>query len=354
MTQSSEKQGNDVRYFLGIDTGATKSHALIADENGRSVGFAQAGAGNWEVVGWDGAQQLLHAITQDALAMANISQGNLAGAGFGFAGYDWPEDECGHQKLIDSLGLGVPTAFGNDTLIGLLAGAEAGWGVVVSAGTSNNSCGRDHQHHACRLSGMGATSGEFGGATEIVQRAMQEIGRAWSQRGSQTRLTDAFVSAVGATDIDDMLAGMARGRYQVGPWIAPLVFETAVQGDPVAQEIVCWAGRELGSLAVGIIRQLNLAHEVFDVVLAGSLYQAGEPLVTPMRETILAEAPQARLVPLTVPPVVGGVLWGMEQVGIETAVVRDTLITSTKALLEKQNHREREQKNLRQFAFYWG
>ena len=30
-------------YFLGIDIGGTKSHALIADEEGRAVGFGQAG-----------------------------------------------------------------------------------------------------------------------------------------------------------------------------------------------------------------------------------------------------------------------------------------------------------------------
>lgn len=324
-----------MRYFLGIDTGATKSHALIADENGRSVGFAQGGPGNWEVIGWEGTRKVLHTITQNALAMAGIGKERLAGAGFGFAGYDWPEDGAEHQDLIDSLQLGVPTEFGNDTLIGLIAGAELGWGVVVSAGTSNNSCGRDRAHKSCRLSGMGPALGEYGGAGEIVQRALQDIGRAWSLRGPQTQLTDAFITAVGATDIDDMLAGLARGRYSIDPSFAPLVFETAVHGDSVAQEIVQWAGEELGSLAIGIIRQLNLADEAFDVVLAGSLYKAGEALIAPMRETVLAEAPNARFIRLTVPPVVGGVLMGMEEAGLETAVVRNALIESTQALLER-------------------
>ena len=34
-----------MKYFLGVDIGGTKSHALIADENGQAVGFGQAGAG---------------------------------------------------------------------------------------------------------------------------------------------------------------------------------------------------------------------------------------------------------------------------------------------------------------------
>ena len=55
-----------MRYFLGVDIGGTKSHALIADENGQVVGFGRAGAGNWEAVGYDGLQQVLASITSQA------------------------------------------------------------------------------------------------------------------------------------------------------------------------------------------------------------------------------------------------------------------------------------------------
>ena len=35
-----------LKYFLGIDIGGTKSHALIADENGQVVGFGRAATGS--------------------------------------------------------------------------------------------------------------------------------------------------------------------------------------------------------------------------------------------------------------------------------------------------------------------
>ena len=79
------------QYFLGVDIGATKSHALIADENGQAIGFGQAGTGNHELVGWDGLQNTLHTITNQALAAAEITKAQIAGAGFGVAGYDWPD-----------------------------------------------------------------------------------------------------------------------------------------------------------------------------------------------------------------------------------------------------------------------
>ena len=92
-------------YFLGVDTGATKSHALIADENGRILGFGEAGPGNWETVGWDGTRRTLDVIMAQATDSAGITRTQITGAGFGLAGYDWPEDRQPHIDIIRNLGL---------------------------------------------------------------------------------------------------------------------------------------------------------------------------------------------------------------------------------------------------------
>jgi len=322
-----------MRYFLGVDIGNTKSHALIADENGRCLGFGAAGPGSWEAVGWENAQEVLHAIVNQALGQAGVDKSAIGGAGFGYAGYDWPEDRPGHVALIESLGLHAPYVLGNDTLVGLVAGAQAGWGVVVVAGTSNNCRGRDKYGREGRVTGMGSWLGEYGGAAEIVSQAVKAVAAALTQRGPKTALSAAFVAQAGAADATDLLAGLVRDRYRLSPAAAPLVFDIAAQGDAVAQEIITWAGRELASLAVGVIRQLNLASETFDVVLSGSLYKGGEPLIAPMRQAIQAVAPGANLVRLTAPPVVGGVLLGMAEAGVDTAVCRQTLLQSATTLL---------------------
>ncbi len=66
---------------------ATRS---IADETGRAVGFGAAGPGNHEVVGYDGLIAALGACMGQALAMVGIDRREIAGAGFGVGGYDWP------------------------------------------------------------------------------------------------------------------------------------------------------------------------------------------------------------------------------------------------------------------------
>ena len=315
-------------YFLGVDIGNSKSHALIAAENGRCLGLGVAGPGSWEAIGWEAARQVLHHIVNQAIVQAGIPKQAIAGAGFGYAGYDWPEDRPDHIAMIESLALTAPYALGNDTLVALVAGAKAGWGVVVVAGTSNNCYGRDITGREGRVTGMGSWFGEYGGAAEIMAKAIQAVAAAWTRRGPATALSHALVAQVGASDVDDMLAGLVRERYHLTPAVAPLVFDLAAQGDSVAQEIVAWAGRELGNLAVGVIHQLDLAAQAFDVVLSGSLFKGGAPLIEPLRQTVQAVAPRVKLVQLQAPPVVGGVLLGMIQAGLDPAACREPLLQS--------------------------
>jgi hypothetical protein len=82
-----------------------------------------------------------------------------------------------------------------------------------------------------------------------------------------------------------------------------------------------------------VIRQLEFEGLDFDVVLIGGMFDGGPLLIEPMRQTILALAPGARLVRLTVPPVIGAVLLGMEQAGLAALERRETLIDSARTIL---------------------
>lgn len=53
-----------MKYCLGVDVSGTKTHALIADEQGVAVGFGEAGPGNHEVVGYEGLAGALRECTQ--------------------------------------------------------------------------------------------------------------------------------------------------------------------------------------------------------------------------------------------------------------------------------------------------
>ncbi len=303
-------------YFLGADVGSSKTAILIADEAGNAQGYGISGPGNHELVGYDGFYQALHDAAGQALSSTGISIQAIAGAGFGISGYDWPSQEAPLRSAIDRLGCKTPSMLVNDAILGLAAGAEAGWGLALVSGSGCNCWGWDQDQRVGRVTGFGHLLGEGAGSSELVYRAMQRVGQAWIQRGQPTALSDIFVEHTDSNDIEDLLEGYSTGRLQVDGSLAPQIFKAAEDGDSVAQELVKWAGCELGELAKAVIRQLGLQDKAFDVVLVGGMFASGPPLIDPLRATIKSIAQGARLVRLSVPPVVGAVLLGMQAAGI--------------------------------------
>ncbi len=314
-------------YYLGADLGATKTHTLIVDETGRALGFGASGSGNHEDVGYDGMFNSMQQGLDMALHSAGLIKADIAGAGFGVAGYDWPSEQEATAAAINKLGLNAPYKFVNDAVLGLVAGAEEGWGVVVVSGTGSNCRGWDHEHkREGRVTGHGVLMGEGAGGSELLHRGMQLVGYSWSKRGPGTALADALVKHVGAKDLEDLMRGYTTHEYPIGAESAPIVFRVAEEGDAVARELVHWAGYELGEMANAVIRQLEFENLAFDIVMTGSMFQGGPLLIDPMRETIHNFAPKARLVRLHVPPVIGAIILGMEANNRKaTSSIRNTM-----------------------------
>jgi N-acetylglucosamine kinase-like BadF-type ATPase len=302
-----------MRYYLGADLGATKTHTLIVDETGRALGFGESGPGNHESAGYDGMFNSMQQGLDMALRSAGLTKADITGAGFGVAGYDWSSEIEATAAVIDKLGLNAPYIFVNDAVLGLVAGSEEGWGVVVVSGTGSNCRGWDREHkREGRVTGHGVMMGEGAGGSELLHRGMQLVGYSWSKRGSATALADAFVKHVGAKDLEDLVRGYTTYEYRIGAEAAPIVFRVAEEGDAIARELIHWAGCELGEMANAVIRQLEFENLTFDIVMTGSMFEGGPLLIEPMRETIHKFAPKARLVRLRVPPVIGAVILGME------------------------------------------
>jgi N-acetylglucosamine kinase-like BadF-type ATPase len=278
---------------------------------------------------------------EQALRVAGLKKEEITGAGFGVAGYDWPSEAQITAETIGRLDLNAPFTFVNDSVPGLVAGAEEGWGVVVVSGTGSNCRGWDREHkREGRVTGHGVLMGEGAGGSELMHRCMQLIGYAWSKRGPMTALAEAIVRHVGAKDLEDLVRGYTTYEFEIGAEAAPIVFRVAEEGDRVAQELLYWAGCELGEMANAVIRQLEFENLEFDVVMTGSMFEGGARLIEPMRQTILEVAPKARIVRFNLPPVLGAVMLGMEADGWKvTPSIRKTM-TDTISLTKNVSARQ--------------
>jgi len=323
---------HEQEFLLGVDVGNTKTHALISDFSGEVVGFGIAGCGNHEVIGVEGFESVLNKVVDEAIYDGRIERDQIAGMGFGVAGYDWPSEKPIIEKAIDSLGISSPYDYVNDAVIGLIAGTSHGWGVAVDAGTGNNVRGRDKNGRMGRITGNSVRFGELGGASEIVWQAMIAATYAWTQRGPKTKITQMLLDYAEVENQDTLIELLATGKLNLPPFLAINVFQLAAEGDSVAKKIIKHSAHELALNTNAVIRQLGIQKSVFEVVLIGSIFQAGEIFIKPFQQTVRKFAPGAELVELRVPPVIGAVLLAAETMGCKPDAIRKNLIQSAEKL----------------------
>lgn len=305
--------------YLGIDAGATKTHALIANGDGHVVGAGRAGTGNWEAVGLEGAYAALSQALQEALSAAGVPVGRLRAAGYALAGVDFRSDLGRLEPVVERLGVPGPRIVVNDAEGALRAGAPAGWGVAAIGGTGSTVVGRNRRGECFRTFGQGLAFGDVGGAGDIVYSALRAVARAHTGRGRPTALTGFFCAHCGVPDTVTLVESIVRRQVPPPPVsLAPLIFQVAERGDLVAQEVIREVGRELGWNVVAVARRLSMDQEPFDLVLAGGVFRAESHLfLDGVLEPVRQHTPLAQTAVLRTVPVVGGVLLAMECDGVE-------------------------------------
>jgi N-acetylglucosamine kinase-like BadF-type ATPase len=338
--------------YLGVDVGGSRTRALVADSAGGALGYGEAGAGNHEVVGYEGLRAAVRAAVQGAATEAARSLGEadpedngaaarvlalIRGAAFGVAGYDWPSEEGVTRENLDTaLALRCPVILRNDAALGLAAGSDEGLGVNLSAGTSNNCYGlwrRGTVEVEGRIAGAGPVVGEEGGAVEIAIDAVRAVNHARIRRKGPTSIEALLLDRTGLANADALIEAIAAGILTPDPAWAPLVFRAAAEGDEAALAIIDHAGRELGESAAAVVRQIGAEREPFDLVLSGSLFSLSPDLFAGAEKILRAVAPHFRLVRLVTPPVVGAVALGMRGSGFDPVGIISELRSSACCLL---------------------
>jgi len=311
------------KYFLGVDVGATKTHAMIADERGEILALGKAGRGNPSLIGYDVFSEVVNQAVEQALAQAKLKLGQISGAGFGVAGYDWLSMREKTLKALEShLKLTMPHEMVNDSVLGLLANARHGWGISLVAGTGCNCWGRNQRGEYGRVTGYGSELGEYAGGSELVERAKHLVAYEWTGRGQPTALSQAFIQKTGAKNLDDLIEGLSERRYLLEADSAPLVFECAAKGDQVALDLLEWAGAELGELVIAVARQIGVVYSAPDVILIGGLFRGTPSLKTWVAQKVESVIPKVTYLPMQAPPVVGAVVLGMEQAGLSANAIQ--------------------------------
>jgi N-acetylglucosamine kinase-like BadF-type ATPase len=302
-----EPVGSENRYFLGVDGGGTKTHAVIIDALGRVVGEAFSRGSNPLRVGLEDALLHLDQAISEACAAARISRDQINAACLGLAGVNHPihyhtmKDALDHSFGIQNLQL--VTDF-RAALAGALDGEP---GVVIIAGTGSISVGVNESGEEERSGGWGPTFSDEGSAFDIAKRALNAVAASFDGRSPSTALTDRVCQRLGiasAVDLPGVIYNGDSEPVEIAS-LAQLVGEAAREGDHVARQILAEAGSELGKLVVSVIQKLGMQSDTFGVAYVGSVFSSGEYVLNAFKETVARAAANAEVRPPLFTPAVG-------------------------------------------------
>ena len=295
--------------YLGVDGGGSKTFALAADATGRVLGFGQAGCANHQIHGLDAA------LAEIGGACRRATGASAAGAAcLCLAGADLAPDFAMLRPALESLEVAATFDLRNDTWAAMRAGTSHPWGAVVICGSGINAAVRAPDGREFVLPSLGQISGDWGGGGDIAMAAISALARAWDGRGPPTALTERVLRHYGQPSYEALLEAIyTEALPSRNRGLAPLVFEVALAGDPVAQEIVVRTGTEIGHIAGSLLHRMEMQHERCEVVTGGSIFKADGPLLMDAANLALHRlAPLAFFTRAKVEPVVGALLLAFE------------------------------------------
>jgi N-acetylglucosamine kinase-like BadF-type ATPase len=303
-------------YVVGVDGGTTKTIALVADDQGHLLSAVRGGGSNWS--GEDVAipMKVVVDTVREATDRASLTSQQIDLGVFTLAGADWPEDHIRRSEFLSQARIVQRVQVKNDSFGGMRAGLHKPYGMVLAAGTGMNAAVIT-PHGTEWAFGYYET---FGGAGTLVQDAFAAVLRAEDGRGQPTLLTGLMLTHLGYPTVEALLRASVLHQVDHGKFyaFAPLVFEAALKGDPVAEELVVRQGRGLAEYATAMARRFQMCDIEFDIVLAGSLFKGVGPLlVDTITQEVRQVAPKAHIVRARFEPAVGAVLLAYDALGIQ-------------------------------------
>ncbi|HEX9459783.1 MAG TPA: BadF/BadG/BcrA/BcrD ATPase family protein, partial [Thermoanaerobaculia bacterium] len=148
--------------------------------------------------------------------------------------------------------------------------------------------------------------GDEGSGYAIARAGLAAILRAYDGRGPATLMTELLQRGydMKPADLPRFVYAQTTHADDIAR-VGKLVIDAAENGDAQAAEIVARSGAELAKAVLAVAQRLRLISSDFPVAYVGGAFNAGETLLAPMRNAVLAEAPRARIAPPVHTPVEG-------------------------------------------------
>lgn len=259
--------------LLGIETGATHTTVLLADEQGHAIKNFQVGPANLRLISGEDLSHLLRGIHR------RIAH-PISAIGLGMAGLRTRSDHARVLRILHGIWPDVPIHASHDLESAMMASGplrpDTTARILLLSGTGSNAFGKRCDGHTANFGGRGHILGDQGSACDIALTALRRIAYEHDLKREFPRLGRAFLRATQLNQSDDLIAWTQDAEKGEIARLAVIVFEEARKGDKLAKTIIHDAAEKLVDMAVNCAAVLAKRKERVEFVLTGGvlLHQA--------------------------------------------------------------------------------
>jgi glucosamine kinase len=279
---------------IGIDGGGSKTHAIVADEQGKTIGEVTGPASAVRPGQAEHSATVIADVVRDALASVEMTHVTPRVVAIGVAGAG---RETERQELWQALAgkdLGTELVIHSDFSIALDDAFGDGPGVLLIGGTGSVAFGRSPAGATARCGGWGPVCGDEGSGAWIGRKALSVVTSAADGREPETALTGAILTAAQVNETTDLIAWAAQAKPADLATLAPVVLSVADSGDLRANALVSLAVEELVLHVRALARQLFADERAsLPVALSGGLLNRGSTFRKRLEHRLKSAVPGA-------------------------------------------------------------
>ena len=297
-----------MRYFIAIDSGGTKTDAVLFAETGHIVARSLTMGCNAMDIGIYTACNHLLSVVQD-LSKQVPEDGELIAVYSGVAATDY---FCGALgKFVAPHFPGIKMRFEDDA-VNLISGVIGHKNGACLVGGTGSSLYARIDGEIIHLGGWGYLIDTGGSGYAIGRDAILASFRYVDGRGPYTKIYDLIKSQMGKNPEENIPGIYEGGRPYIASF-ARTVFQARKDGDEIAEQIFQKAVNAMAELTYAADKYFD---ETYDVVLGGGIFASFPEYTEALKQKA---SPKANLIRSTVPPLLGGMIEALWDGGIDAS-----------------------------------
>ncbi len=299
-----------MKYFIGIDGGATKTKCVITDEELNIIYECSGKPSSISIYNIHEVSETLVELIIECKEKAGVDYREIIAVVIGTAGAGRKSSAEKLKEILLKLVLYKNIKINDlqivsDARIALEGAFGGGEGSILISGTGSIMFGKDKKGNIHRAGGFGRYIGDEGSAYSIGRKGINLLSKYFDGRTDKPILADLISNKFNIKDSASLIENIYSNDLDIAS-VAPLVIEAAEQSDSECIKILSEESDELILLVRTMLKKL--INDDLKLCFIGSTISNKHFYSNLLKSKIEIALPKVQIVEPKYPPVIGAIL----------------------------------------------